>query len=287
RLHCGSFRPSYASAAMSATPISPPRERRAGTTARSSSSSVTQPQPSSPTTCTTSRRARSTSPASRTPRLQTPRSRHDRRGVRTPGSARERACGRRLPKQESRPRTVTQSLQVTRRKQWQTQNGTSRRSRASSRPSGPGDVEAFDELIVEDCVQHNPQAGNGLQAVKDVFAPVGPVDVEVHRVIAEGDLVAVHVNFKTWNMAGVDIYRLNDEGKIIEHWDVLQQPPKRGSSPASPPGPPSPRRSRSPAATSRPGRRSSFCSPTPASGTSRRRSLKRSGDDRGWRADGA
>src|SRR5438309_933574 len=34
RLHCGSFRPSYASAAMSATPISPPRERRAGTTAR-------------------------------------------------------------------------------------------------------------------------------------------------------------------------------------------------------------------------------------------------------------
>src|SRR5205807_7531578 len=53
-----------------------------------------------------------------------------------------------------------------------------------------GDVEAFDELIVEDCVQHNPQAGNGLQAVKDVFAPVGPVDVEVHRVIAEGDLVA-------------------------------------------------------------------------------------------------
>jgi len=44
-----------------------------------------------------------------------------------------------------------------------------------------GDVEAFDELIVEDCVQNNPQAGNGLQAVKDVFAPVGPVDVEVHR----------------------------------------------------------------------------------------------------------
>src|SRR5207302_739545 len=66
-----------------------------------------------------------------------------------------------------------------------------------------GDVEAFDELIVEDCVQHNPQAGNGLQAVKDVFAPVGPVDVEVHRVIAEGDLVAVRVNFKTGNLAGV------------------------------------------------------------------------------------
>lgn len=29
-----------------------------------------------------------------------------------------------------------------------------------------GDVDAFDELIVEDYVQHNPQAGNGLQAVR-------------------------------------------------------------------------------------------------------------------------
>lgn len=93
-----------------------------------------------------------------------------------------------------------------------------------------GDTEAFDELIVEEYVQHNPQAGNGLQAVKEFFAPVGPVDVEVHRVIAEGDLVAVHSHYKTWSMAGVDIFRLNDAGKIIEHWDVLQQVPEKTSS---------------------------------------------------------
>jgi predicted SnoaL-like aldol condensation-catalyzing enzyme len=37
-----------------------------------------------------------------------------------------------------------------------------------------GDVDAFDQLLVEDYVQHNPQAGNGLQAVKEFFAPVGP-----------------------------------------------------------------------------------------------------------------
>ena len=65
-----------------------------------------------------------------------------------------------------------------------------------------GDVEAFDELIVEEFVQHNPQVGNGLQALKDFSAPLGPVDVDVRRVIAEGDLVAVHSNYKTWNMAG-------------------------------------------------------------------------------------
>jgi predicted SnoaL-like aldol condensation-catalyzing enzyme len=93
-----------------------------------------------------------------------------------------------------------------------------------------GDTDAFDELIVDEYVQHNPQAGNGLQAVKDFFAPVGPVDVEVHRVIAEGDLVAVHSHYKTWNMAGVDIFRLDDDGKIIEHWDVLQQVPETTAS---------------------------------------------------------
>jgi predicted SnoaL-like aldol condensation-catalyzing enzyme len=88
-----------------------------------------------------------------------------------------------------------------------------------------GDTDAFDDLIVDDYVQHDAQAANGLQAAKDYFAPVGPVDVEVHRVIAEGDLVAVHSNYKTWNSAGVDIFRLTEDGKIIEHWDVLQQVP--------------------------------------------------------------
>ncbi|HEY9378415.1 MAG TPA: nuclear transport factor 2 family protein [Jiangellaceae bacterium] len=93
-----------------------------------------------------------------------------------------------------------------------------------------GDIEAFDELIVDDYIQHNPQAGNGLQAVKAFFAPIGPVDVEVQRVIADGDLVAVHSNYKTWNTAGVDIFRFNDDGKIIEHWDVLQPVPETTAS---------------------------------------------------------
>lgn len=92
------------------------------------------------------------------------------------------------------------------------------------------DIDAFDDLIVEDYVQHNPQADNGLQAVKEFFRPVGPVDVEVHRVIAEGDFVAVHSNNKTWNMAVVDIFRFNDGGKIIEHWDVLQPIPEKTAS---------------------------------------------------------
>jgi predicted SnoaL-like aldol condensation-catalyzing enzyme len=89
-----------------------------------------------------------------------------------------------------------------------------------------GDVDAFDDLIAEDYVQHNPQARNGLQAVKEFFRPVGPVDVDVYRVIAEGDLVATHSHYKTFNMAAVDIWRFDDEGKMIEHWDVLQTVPE-------------------------------------------------------------
>jgi predicted SnoaL-like aldol condensation-catalyzing enzyme len=93
-----------------------------------------------------------------------------------------------------------------------------------------GDVDAFDELIVPDYVQHNPQADNGLEAVKEFFRPLGAVDVDVHRVIAEGDLVAAHVHYKNINMAAVDIWRFNDEGKMIEHWDVLQEVPEQTAS---------------------------------------------------------
>jgi predicted SnoaL-like aldol condensation-catalyzing enzyme len=93
-----------------------------------------------------------------------------------------------------------------------------------------GDTDAFDDLIVEEYVQHNPLAGNGLQAVKDFFAPVGPVDVEVHRVLADGDLVVAHSHYKTFKMAGVDIWRFNEDGKIIEHWDVLQPVPESTAS---------------------------------------------------------
>jgi predicted SnoaL-like aldol condensation-catalyzing enzyme len=93
--------------------------------------------------------------------------------------------------------------------------------------SRAGDVDAFDDLIVVDYVQHNPQAGNGLQAVKDFYAPV---DVDVHRVVAEGDLVAVHAEYKTFNMAGGDVFRFNEDGKIIEHWDVLQPIPETTAS---------------------------------------------------------
>jgi predicted SnoaL-like aldol condensation-catalyzing enzyme len=93
-----------------------------------------------------------------------------------------------------------------------------------------GNVDAFDELIVDDYRQHNPQAADGLQAAKEFFRSAGTIDVEVHRMIAEGDMVVAHSHYKSFNMAGVDIFRFNEEGKIIEHWDVLQEVPETTAS---------------------------------------------------------
>ena len=88
-----------------------------------------------------------------------------------------------------------------------------------------GDPSRFDDLIAVDYKQHNPQAGDGLEAVKGLFTQLGPVDVEVHRVVAEGDLVVVHSHYKSLRMAGVDIFKVGPDGKIVEHWDVLQPIP--------------------------------------------------------------
>jgi predicted SnoaL-like aldol condensation-catalyzing enzyme len=83
-------------------------------------------------------------------------------------------------------------------------------------------------------VQHNPLIADGPAALGKYFADVKAAHpgahVVVHRIIAVGDYVFAHVNFinlltddlADTGIAGVDIYKMNAEGRAVEHWDALE-----------------------------------------------------------------
>ena len=91
---------------------------------------------------------------------------------------------------------------------------------------GNRDVTAFDRYFSDDYQQHNPLFPNGTEALRQ-FVPSLPADFKYTPgiVAANGDFVMIHGRYENWggkNMIGVDIFRVKD-GKITEHWDVLQE----------------------------------------------------------------
>lgn len=100
-----------------------------------------------------------------------------------------------------------------------------------------GDPEgAVQRYLGDRYTQHNPQAVDGAEAfigfVKWYRGEFPALHVEIKRMIAEGDLVVTHGVIRTSpedrGNAAVDIFRLED-GKIIEHWDVLQPVPEESA----------------------------------------------------------
>jgi predicted SnoaL-like aldol condensation-catalyzing enzyme len=82
-------------------------------------------------------------------------------------------------------------------------------------------------------IQHNPVVADGKQAFVDYFDEMEKdypgKSIEFVRAVGEGDLVALHTH-QTWpagdQYVTMDFFRFDENGKIIEHWDSIQEIPE-------------------------------------------------------------
>ena len=93
-------------------------------------------------------------------------------------------------------------------------------------------AKAVETYVGDDYIQHNPLVGDGKQAFIDYFEEMvrdyPKKEITFVRAVAEGDLVALHTH-QIWpgneQYVTMDFFRFDKNGKIVEHWDSIQEIP--------------------------------------------------------------
>lgn len=97
-------------------------------------------------------------------------------------------------------------------------------------------AKAISLYVGSEYIQHNPDVANGTQGFIDYFERMKKEypdkSIEFVRCIAEGDLVALHTH-QVWpgndQYVTMDFFRFDENGKICEHWDAIQQIPAKAA----------------------------------------------------------
>jgi len=95
------------------------------------------------------------------------------------------------------------------------------------------EVEKYSEVLAENYIQHNPGVPDGkapfVKFFTQRFKDNPKATARIVRSATDGDLVFIHLQSKMneadRGRAIVDIFRV-DNGKIVEHWDVIQAVPE-------------------------------------------------------------
>src|SRR6266436_7745484 len=98
------------------------------------------------------------------------------------------------------------------------------------------DFDAASKYLGPRYTQHNPNAADGPEGLKGYIAFLRDKfpnnRSEIKHIFADGDYVIVHNHAVrepgTRGLAIVNIYRL-ENGKVVEHWDVIQPVPEKAA----------------------------------------------------------